>query len=144
MIVVDASVVAKWLFPTEVRAANALALLTDTFGRQEPIYAPPLLAYEITNLVRQRMIRQGLSLPLGQSLIAQFLVLPIIQATPPTMHEQALALSDAYGLPAAYDAHYLALAQHLGCDFWTDDQRLLRLLSGALSFVQSLDGYPSP
>jgi predicted nucleic acid-binding protein len=144
MIVVDASVVAKWLFPTEVRAADALALLTDTLSRREPIHAPPLLTYEVTNIVRQRMIREGLTLSVGQRLIAQFLALPVLLTTPPTLHVDALALADTYQLPAAYDAHYLALAQYLGAPFWTDDQRLLRLLAGTLPFVQALDTYPTP
>ena len=45
------------------------------------------------------------------------------------------ASADAFGLPAAYDSQYVALAQFLGCDLWTDDQRLLRDLAGRLSFV---------
>jgi len=53
-------------------------------------------------------------------------------------------LADTHGLRAAYDAHYLALAQHLACDFWTDDQRLLRSLAGALPFVRDLDSDPAP
>src|SRR5437660_1363286 len=121
MIVVDASVVAKWIFHTEARADKAIALLTHTMDDQELIYAPPLLAFEITNVIRQRMVREGLALHLAHGLISQFLALPVVYSQPPYFHEDALTLSDAHGLPAAYDAHYLALAQQLGCPFWTDD-----------------------
>jgi predicted nucleic acid-binding protein len=60
------------------------------------------------------------------------------------VYQQALAIAAAYGLPAAYDAHYVALAQHLDCDLWTDDQRHLCQLGGALPFVRPLANYPLP
>ena len=53
----------------------------------------------------------------------------------------ALDIADAYGLPAAYDAHYLALADLLGCEFWTDDRRLLRQVSHDLLFVRWLGDF---
>ncbi len=62
----------------------------------------------------------------------------------PPLHHDALTLCDAHLLPAAYDAHYVALAQHLGCLFWTDDQRLLRLVGAVLPFVRALETYPTP
>lgn len=142
MICVDASVAAKWLFTTGVRAPEALALLTDCVQRREAIVAPPLLSFEVTNVVRQRMVREGLPLVDADRLLTQFLGVALTFISPPGVHQQALALADAHGLPAAYDAHYLALAQQLGCDFWTDDRRLLRLVSGALPFVRALDTYP--
>lgn len=38
----------------------------------------------------------------------------------------AFELVNQFNLPASYDAHYLALAQHLNCDFYTGDKRLSR------------------
>ena len=40
-----------------------------------------------------------------------------------------------------YDAHYLALSQLLGREFWTADQRLLRQVQGALPFVRWLGDF---
>jgi predicted nucleic acid-binding protein len=62
----------------------------------------------------------------AEKLLAEFLVLPIKFHSPPGMHQLALRIADTYGLPAAYDAHYLAVSQLLDCEFWTDDLRLLR------------------
>jgi predicted nucleic acid-binding protein len=54
------------------------------------------------------------------------------------LHRQALILADAFGLPAAYDAPYLALAERFGCAFWIADQRLLRLVGRRLPFVRPI------
>jgi predicted nucleic acid-binding protein len=143
MMVVDASVAAKWLFPHEVRAQEAQELLTESTRQGEPLIAPPLLPFEIANIIRQRMIREGLVLADADQLMLRFLALPVRLDTPPGLYQRALAIADAYGLRAAYDAHYIALAQVVGCDLWTDDERLLRQLAGALPSVRALVSYPA-
>jgi predicted nucleic acid-binding protein len=138
MICVYASVVVKWLL-LEEQSDRADALYDAAVLRDELIVAPPLLPLEITNVLRQRMRAQGgPSLVEATELLDTFLAFAIDYQNPPGLHHRALALADAYGLPAAYDANYLALAEHLGCDFWTDDRRLLRHVGGRLAFVRSL------
>jgi len=39
------------------------------------------------------------------------------------LHGQALDIAERFSLPAAYNAHDLALAQWPGGEFWTTDQR---------------------
>jgi hypothetical protein len=41
-------------------------------------------------------------------------------------------------LPAAYDAHYLALAERVGAEFWTTDRRLANKVREALPWVHLL------
>ncbi len=135
MICVDASVAAKWLFE-EVNSERADALAAECTRTQQVICAPLLLRYEIANIIRQRMIRERRSLVEARELFRRFLALRVKVTAPRSLHLSALALTDAFGLPAAYDAHYVALAQALRCDLWTDDQRLLRDLAGKLSFVR--------
>ena|SRR5919206_5022208 len=115
MIVVDASVVGKWLFRDEVRATYAATLLSNAVDTGERICAPLLVAFEATNFIRQRMVREGLSLALAHDLVDEFLALPLTLISVPPLHHDALTLCDAHLLPAAYDAHYVALAQHLSC-----------------------------
>ena len=43
---------------------------------------------------------------------------------PPDLPLRAFELAARLRRPAAYDAHYLALAEHLECPFWTADERL--------------------
>ena len=141
---VDASVAAKWVLKEDY-APLALALFRASMRAADVVVAPPLLPFEVANIIRKRMVRHALSLVDADALLAEFLTFPVTLMSPPDLHRQALALADAHGLPAAYDAHYLALAQHLGCDFWTDDRRLLRAVGGALPFVRWIGDYaPSP
>ncbi len=57
---------------------------------------------------------------------------------PADLHARALALALRYAQPQAYDAHYLALAESLNCEFWTADERLYRALRGELTWVRWL------
>ena len=146
MIVLDASIAVK-LVLTESYSDKVLALVTAAAQAAEPIVAPPLLPFEIANILRRRMVRQGLSLSGADQLMADFLTFPIILTAPPGLYQRALAVADAHQLSAAYDAHYIALAEQLGGELWTDDQRLLRALAGGLSFVKWIGDYqqtPSP
>ena len=140
MIVVDASVAAKWILPEE-HSGRALALVVDAAEAGQAIVAPPLLQFEVANILRQRMVREGLSLPDADRLMAQFLTFPVASTVPEGLSRRALAIADAHGLPAAYDAHYVALAAFLGCELWTDDQRLLRLVANKLPFVRWIGDY---
>jgi predicted nucleic acid-binding protein len=140
MIVVDASVAAKWIL-AEDYSEQAAALFTMAGSRNEPISAPPLLRFEVTNIIRRRIPIDGLTLEQADQLLQQFLAYPIDLVAPLELHRRALALAAALALTAAYDAHYLALAAMLECDFWTADERLINSLHGALPFVKWIGAY---
>jgi predicted nucleic acid-binding protein len=143
VIVVDASVVAKWLL-VEPHTDRARALYRGCLRGGEQIIAPHLLPFEIANILRQRMRRAGLPLAEAQRLMAQFHTFTVTLVEPPDLYDRALSLAEAHVLPAAYDAHYLALAERYACTLWTDDQRLLRLVGSALSFVSPVAAYQGP
>ena len=77
----------------------------------------------------------------GEDYLRRFLRFTISVASPVGIYEQALRRAQELNHPAAYDAHYIALAQIVGCDFWTADQRLLNALNGRLPFVRDLANY---
>lgn len=141
MICIDASVVAKW-FLLEEWTDLARALLRDTLFTDETIVAQTLLPYELTNIFYQRL-RAGGSLSFEESLrfLEDFLRIPIELHNPVEMHRRALILTNEHGLSAAYDAHYLALAEQFACVLWTDDRRLLRTPEGRLPSVRSISDY---
>ena len=82
-----------------------------------------------------------LSLVEATAIRERFRNFPVQLAMPAELHQRALELADAYGLPAVYDAFYLALAQLLGCAFWTADQNLVNTLPDRLPFVRWLGHY---
>jgi predicted nucleic acid-binding protein len=141
MICVDASLAVKWVLPEEF-SDRALALVTNSMRIGEPLVAPSLLPIEVTNILRRRMVREGLSLTLAHELLDHFLSFPVRIQAPAELHRQALVVADTLELPAVYDAHYVALAQYLHCDLWTDDRRLLRIAGDRLPFVRWLGDYP--
>jgi predicted nucleic acid-binding protein len=57
------------------------------------------------------------------------------------LHERALEIAHHYDLSAAYDAHYVALAEALTATLWTNDQDLLRDLATDFPFVRSISDY---
>jgi predicted nucleic acid-binding protein len=140
VICVDASVAAKWIF-TEQYSDQARALLHGALQAAEPVIAPPLLPIEVTNILRQRVRRSDLTPDEAQERLAAFLALPVALYVPETLYGRAVEIAEQFNLPAAYDAHYVALAEHFDALLWTDDQRLLRTLGGRLSFVRWIADY---
>ncbi len=140
MICVDASVAAKWILPEE-HAELARALLRYALGMAESIVAPPLLPIEVTNILRQRVRAGELTPAEAKDRLALFLAFPVSLRAPEPLYHRALEIAEEYNLPAVYDAHYVALAELSGATLWTDDQRLLRILGGRLSFVQWIGNY---
>lgn len=143
MIVVDASIAAKWLFPEE-HSDKALALVEEALTLGQRIVAPPLLWIEVANILRQRMRSAGLTLAQALGLYDRFQEIPIKGQSPSELSRLALVMADRYRLPAVYDAHYVALAETLGFDLWTDDQRLLRALGHKLPLVKWIGDYQAP
>ncbi len=146
MICVDASVAARWVFEEE-HYREARALYRDALTASERVVAPPLLPIEVTNIVRRRRRRvkppaqQPLSLAEARESLDHFLAFVIELSLPSQLHRRALELAEAPGLPAVYDAYYVALAQMLGCEFWTADRNLVGAVQDRLPFVRWIGDY---
>ncbi len=67
-----------------------------------------------------------------------FLAQEIELRHPPALEARAWELAQQYNRPTAYDASYLALAESAGCELWTADGRLVKAVSGALSWLKTV------
>jgi predicted nucleic acid-binding protein len=83
-----------------------------------------LLYYEVTNGLYRYLKARIFSLETVEKTLHAALALPIELVGEADLHQRAKDLATNYNLPAAYDAHYLALAERFEVDLWTADARL--------------------
>ena len=103
------------------------------------VVAPPLFWYEVTSVLRNRTYRGRFIPEEGRAALDLIFELNISTVVPEGLHQRAWELATRLGLPGAYDAHYLALAEDLGCEFLTADARLHRAIGGRLDWVRLLE-----
>lgn len=120
---VDANLVVA-LVTTEAQSKRALALWAEWMRSNARVIAPTLLRYEVTSALRRKGLREVLSAQDARRALEQALSLDIELLDPPTLSLCAFDLAARFNRPAAYDAHYLALAEILKAEFWTADERL--------------------
>jgi predicted nucleic acid-binding protein len=134
---VDANLVIK-LVVEEAHSREARALWQSWQSNNVKISAPPLLRYELTSVLRKHITRGLRTLPESRQALQLALAFNIQYLEPVDFHLRAFELAERLGRPAAYDTHYLALAEHLGCDFWTADERLVNGVQSMLPWVKWL------
>lgn len=134
----DASFLLRLLLGDEGGKADTL---WETWHREERrLVAPTPLYYEITNALHRYAVQGDLLPAEAQALLDLALRLDIELVGDGELHRRALQLADTFTLPAAYDAHYLALAERLGAELWTADARLSRAVWNRLPWVYALEG----
>ena len=105
------------------------------------IVAPPLLAFEGTSMIRNE-VHRGLMPPDEGELMFEALQAQGVKLLyPEGLHRTAWELAKKFDRPAAYESHYLALAEMLGCELWTGDRRLYNVVKDELSWVKWLGDY---
>lgn len=121
-VVVDASLAIKWVLK-EPYAEEALALASEWAATETKPVAPCLLLVEATNVLHRRAALGHISPSQAGQLLTGFLNMGIEVRESPQIHLRAFELAQELQRPAVYDTHYLALADILGCDLWTADER---------------------
>ena len=124
-VVVDASLVVKWLV-TEELSDEALALLASWNAESVRMAAPSLIRFEVANVLHRKIARGDIGAISAIEHMTRLLTLPIELRDMPEIHARAIELAGELRHGAAYDAHYLALAEFLECDMWTADGRFYR------------------
>jgi predicted nucleic acid-binding protein len=136
-ICVDASVVVR-LVESTTPDSPAIRLWRGWYEDGRPIVAPSLLYYEVSNALHRYVVMEELLPEEAADALEAALGIEIDIYSDADLHRRALRLAESLSLSAAYDAHYLALAERLGADFWTGDHKLVRAVQHALPWVHAL------
>jgi predicted nucleic acid-binding protein len=96
--------------------------------RHYRLVSPSLLFYEVVNALYQYEKAKILPTESVNKALAAALAFPIELLGDSWLHHRAKVLAKVYNLPAAYDAHYLALSEQMDIDLWTADARLVKAL----------------
>ncbi len=144
VVVVDASIALKWIL-NETDSSTALALLADWNIREIEVHAPSLLVYEVTNALYRRVRKGEIPFYDARRGLTEIIykVVDIDVPEDPEFNIRAIELGQQFGLPAAYDSHYLALAESKECELWTADTRLWNSTRGKLDWLRWLGDYPT-
>ncbi len=134
-VVVDASLAVKWLV-SEVHSDEAAALARSWVSAGMQPVAPHLMPIEVANALYRRVVRRELSLEVAARLMDSLTAAGIELRESTRLHQRAMALARQVQQSAVYDAHYLALAEMLDCDFRTADERFQRAARTSASYIR--------
>jgi len=123
-VVVDANLFVA-LCTTLPYSDRSQALVQDWQENRVPMYAPLLWEYELASAFR-KVVAVGILLIDEATAALAYCLEQGVECIHPdlALHQQALRWAGRLGQYAAYDAHYLALAERLGAEFWTADKRM--------------------
>jgi len=140
-LVVDASIVVKWLNPYETLADKANFIRDDYEQSRISLLVPAFWDYEAANGINKAVARGQLSEQEGRDAIALLLAVRAHKEPLPSPRE-SYELARRYQR-SVYDSWYLDLAERTGCEFWTADQRLYNAVKDKVSFARWLEDYES-
>ncbi len=98
--------------------------------------APALLLYELTNAIYMLYRFAGLPADEALDVLASALAVPVELQAVSQDHLRALEPAMRFTIRSAYDAHHLALAERLGIEFWTRDERIVNTVRRHLPWVR--------
>lgn len=137
-ICVDASILIK-LVMSGRHESPVVTMWREWHGAAHFIVAPTLLYYEVSNALHRYVVHGELLPEEAEEALEAALGLNVTLYSDADMHRRALKLAGQFSLPAAYDAHYLALAEALRAEFWTADRRLVRAVQDNLPWVHMIE-----
>ncbi|MGA9351316.1 MAG: type II toxin-antitoxin system VapC family toxin [Anaerolineae bacterium] len=137
---VDANIVVKLVAPEPDRPL-ALALWGKWLNEDREIVAPYLFCFEITSAIWRKAKRGLMSVEEAKEAVRGALMLGVRLLHPSNISLKAFDLAARFDRPAAYDTHYLALAEMMEGEFWTADERLYNTVRDDFSRIHWLGDY---
>lgn len=139
---IDASLYLSILLPDE-HSPHAINAFQGWLANATEIVAPSVFAWECLNAVRQSVRQERVTNEEAFDLVGDLISLPfgIVPIEDQAEHLWTRFVL-AQDLPTVYDATYLAVADQLGCELWTEDRRLHNPVHESLPQVRcaSLEG----
>ncbi len=142
-VVVDASLAIDWLVE-EDDSDKAHAVLQSWVAQDTARIAPHLMPFEVANALHRRVLHGELSLRDSTRMIGQLFESRLELHRPPNLHVRALEIASQFKQGAAYDSHYLALAEIVDCELWTADERFFRAASPGVDNLRWIGAFNSP
>ena len=138
-VVLDTSVLIKWFRQGEVLADHALRWRDVYLQGEVEIAVPSLVAYELANVLRYK---DDLTTAQVEEAVQSLFDMGLKWVAPSALTmRRAVAIAREQEV-TVYDAVFVSLAEALGADLVTADERLARRLSG-FPFVHLLGAWPS-
>lgn len=138
-LVVDASVVIKWLNPHEPLADKANLIRSAYEQGAVSLLVPVFWEYEVLNGVNKAVAREQLTEDEGREAAALLLALQA-EKTPLPSPQESYTLARRYQR-SIYDSWYVHLAEKEGCEFWTADRKLYNALKDSAPWIRWLADY---
>ena len=137
-ICIDASLVVHLVLKNRTESP-VFTLWEGWLNAGRSLAAPSLLYYEVSNALHRYAVHGDMSPGDADRALEAVLELHISVYGDADLHRHAVQVARRRALPAAYDAHYLALAERLGAEFWTLDRRLYNAVKEALPWVRLVE-----
>jgi predicted nucleic acid-binding protein len=134
-IVTDASLLLATVLE-ENHSDRATRLFDQFIQQQQQLAAPRLLRYELVSVVRKSVYRDLITVDEAQIALDTLFAKRVRLFFNEALLRRAYAFATQFNRPAVYDSQYLAVAEFLGCDFWTVDERLYNTVGNTLSWVK--------
>ncbi len=141
MYVIDSSTAFKWVV-AEVHSDKAIRLRNDYRSGVHELLAPDLFPIEISNSLvvaeRRGRIQKGEATLFLHDVLT---TAPVFHPGWPDLLPRAHQIAETT-VASVYDSLYIALAEREGCEFVTADDRLVKNLRPAFSFIIPLASLP--
>jgi predicted nucleic acid-binding protein len=136
-VVVDASIAVKWAVLEEGGSEARTLLYTWLSAGIQPV-APSWFTCEVANILHRKMLAGDLSFADALNAYDEVIAFVTILAENIADGRRGMQIARETNQQQSYDAQYLALAERLRAEYWTDDGRFLRAVAATFPQVKRL------
>jgi len=135
-VAIDASLAINFIIPAQPYHAQANALLRSWAAEQASLVAPPLFESEADSVIRRYLYQGLLDQDAGKAAQDLLDALPVTIVQDTRVRKRARQIAETFKQDRVYDATYSALAELMGCEFWTADQAFHQAVKNGLDYVR--------